>query len=110
IDFTNMYFYAVSYEAIRASNRIAEERGETFYGFEDSKYADGSFFAKYIDQVWEPKTERVRQLFENSCVHLPTHDDCRELAAEVAEHGLYNAYLQAIPPTGSISYINNSDR
>src|SRR5699024_192992 len=41
-------------------------------------------------------------------VHLPTQDDWRELAAEVAEHGLYNAYLQAIPPTGSISYINNS--
>ena len=108
IDFTNMYFYAVAYEAIRASNRIAKERGETFYGFEDSKYADGSFFAKYIDQVWEPKTERVRELFENSSVHLPTQDDWRELAAEVAEHGLYNAYLQAIPPTGSISYINNS--
>ena len=108
IDFTNMYFYAVAYEAIRASNKIARERGETFFGFEDSKYADGSFFAKYIDQVWEPKTERVRELFEGSSVHLPTQDDWRELAAEVAEHGLYNAYLQAIPPTGSISYINNS--
>src|SRR5699024_8135196 len=107
IDFTNMYFYAVAYEAIRASNRIAKERGETFYGFEDSKYADGSFFAKYIDQVWEPKTERVRELFENSSVHLPTQDDWRELAAEVAEHGLHNAYLQAIPPTGAISYTTN---
>lgn len=24
------------------------------------------------------------------------------------EHGIYNAYLQAVPPTGSISYINGS--
>ena len=24
------------------------------------------------------------------------------------EHGIYNAYLQAVPPTGSISYINHA--
>src|SRR5690606_19786422 len=26
----------------------------------------------------------------------------------IIEHGIYNAYLQAVPPTGSISYINHS--
>ena len=31
----------------------------------------------------------------------------RELA-DVMAHGLYNRNLQAVPPTGSISYINNS--
>ena len=108
LDFTNMYFYAVAFQAIKASNRIARERGETFYGFEDSKYASGEYFDKYTNEVWEPKTERVRQIFAESSIHLPTQDDWRALAADVKEHGMYNAYLQAVPPTGSISYINHS--
>ena len=108
LDFTNMYFYAVVYQCIKASTKIAQERGETFMGFEDSKYASGEYFEKYINEVWEPRTQRVREIFENSSIHLPTQDDWKALAAEVKEHGMYNAYLQAVPPTGSISYINHS--
>ena len=106
LDFTNMYFYTVVYHAIRASMTIAKERSERFEGFEDSKYASGEFFDKYIDRVWEPETERVRELFANT--HIPTQDDWRQLREDVATHGMYNQNLQAVPPTGSISYINNS--
>src|SRR5699024_4218487 len=60
LDFTNMYFYSVTYHAIKASMEIAKERGERFYDFENSKYATGEYFDKYIDQVWEPRTEKVR--------------------------------------------------
>lgn len=108
IDFTNMYFYTVLYHALCASNRIAEERGETFEGFEKSKYATGEFFEKYINQVWEPKTEKVRELFAKSGIHIPTQEDWMGLAEDVREFGIYNQNLQAVPPTGSISYINNS--
>ena len=38
----------------------------------------------------------------------PPQADWRELKASVMEHGIYNQNLQAVPPTGSISYINNS--
>ena len=106
LDFTNMYFYTVVYHAIRASMTIAKERGESFEGFSESKYASGEFFDKYTDEVWEPATARVRELFEG--IHIPTQQDWRELRAEVAEHGMYNQNLQAVPPTGSISYINHS--
>lgn len=106
IDFTNIYFYTVLFHALRASNAIAKERGETFDGFADSKYASGEFFDKYTDQVWEPQTERVRELFAD--VHIPTQEDWAALKADVQEHGIYNQNLQAVPPTGSISYINNS--
>ena len=41
VDFTNMYFYTVTYHAIRASNMIAKERAETFADFDKSKYASG---------------------------------------------------------------------
>ncbi|MFL0579697.1 class 1b ribonucleoside-diphosphate reductase subunit alpha [Dietzia sp. 179-F 9C3 NHS] len=108
VDFTNIYFYTVLYHCLRASNAIAKDRGTTFAGFERSKYATGEFFDKYTDQVWEPATERVRELFAEAGVAIPTQDDWRDLKAEVAEHGIYNQNLQAVPPTGSISYINNS--
>ena len=108
LDFTNIYFYTVAYHAIRASNRLAIERGRFFTGFEDSTYASGVYFEKYLTKVWEPRTARVRELFATAGVSIPTQDDWRELAESVREHGIYNQNLQAVPPTGSISYINNS--
>jgi len=108
IDFTNLYFYTVTYHALRASNLIAKERGQTFAGFEKSKYATGEYFDKYTEQVWTPETEKVRELFEKAGVQIPTQEDWLALKASVQEHGIYNRYLQAVPPTGSISYINNS--
>ncbi|WP_105030475.1 class 1b ribonucleoside-diphosphate reductase subunit alpha [Arthrobacter ruber] len=106
LDFTNIYFYSVVYHCIRASNLMSIETGRRFAGFEKSKYATGEFFDKYTDQVWEPTTPRVRELFTE--VHIPTQEDWRALKASVMEHGIYNQNLQAVPPTGSISYINNS--
>ncbi|HJB62664.1 MAG TPA: class 1b ribonucleoside-diphosphate reductase subunit alpha [Candidatus Microbacterium pullistercoris] len=106
IDFTNIYFYMVLYHALRASNNIAKERGTTFEGFENSTYASGEFFDKYIDREWTPETDRVKELFGEH--QIPTQDDWVQLKADVQQHGLYNQNLQAVPPTGSISYINNS--
>ena len=108
VDFTNIYFYAVLYHALRASNRIAIERGTHFKGFENSKYASGEFFDKYTEQVWEPKTDKVRQLFADADIRIPTQEDWVKLKESVQAHGIYNQNLQAVPPTGSISYINHS--
>ncbi|MCT2139197.1 class 1b ribonucleoside-diphosphate reductase subunit alpha [Dietzia cinnamea] len=108
IDFTNIYFYTVLYHALRSSNLIARERGAWFAGFPESKYASGEFFDKYTDQTWEPATDRVRQLFAEAEVAIPTQEDWRALKADVQKYGIYNQNLQAVPPTGSISYINNS--
>ena len=109
LDFTNIYFYTVLFHALRASNRIAIERGEAFDGFEDSKYASGEFFDKYTDaRVGARRPRRSRELFADAGMHIPTQEDWRALKASVQEHGIYNQNLQAVPPTGSISYINNS--
>jgi ribonucleoside-diphosphate reductase alpha chain len=109
IDFTDMYFYTILYYALKASNKLAIERKETFDGFEDSDYASGKFFNKYVGSgSWRPKTLRVAELFENAGIKIPTEADWTELAQSVREHGIYNQNLQAVPPTGSISYINNS--
>jgi ribonucleoside-diphosphate reductase alpha chain len=108
LDFTNIYFYTVLFHALKASNKIAIERGETFYNFENSKYATGEFFDKYIHAPWGPATQRVENLFKEAGISIPTQDDWDELRASVMKHGIYNQNLQAVPPTGSISYINNS--
>ncbi len=108
IDFTNIYFYTVLYHALKASNRIAIERGHAFGGFERSKYKSGEFFDKYTDELWEPETGRVRQLFADAGIRIPNQDDWRRLKESVQTHGIYNQNLQAVPPTGSISYINHS--
>ncbi|SPU63731.1 ribonucleotide-diphosphate reductase subunit alpha [Brucella melitensis] len=108
VDFTNIYFYTVAYHAVRASNRIAVETGKSFKGFEKSKYASGEYFDKYTDQAWAPATEKVRRIFEDAGIAIPTQDDWCALKKAVMEGGLYNQNLQAVPPTGSISYINHS--
>lgn len=108
LDFTNMYFYTVVYHALRASNKIAKERGETFYNFENSKYASGEFFDKYTEQEWKPVTKRAAKLFEEAGIEIPTQEDWKALKKSVMKYGIYNQNLQAVPPTGSISYINNS--
>ncbi|MBF4601132.1 class 1b ribonucleoside-diphosphate reductase subunit alpha [Frigoribacterium sp. VKM Ac-1396] len=108
IDFTNIYFYTVLFHALRASNTIAIERGVTFGGFEDSTYASGTFFDKYTETEWKPETERAAALFADAGVSIPTQDDWLALKASIMQHGIYNQNLQAVPPTGSISYINHS--
>ena len=108
LDFTNAYFAAVLYAALRASNKIARERGEYFKEFPQSEYASGEFFDRYDPEEFKPKTKKVQELFESSSIHTPSAQDWEELKQDVAKHGLYNRNLQAVPPTGSISYINNS--
>jgi ribonucleoside-diphosphate reductase alpha chain len=108
IDFTNIYFYTVLYYALRASNKLAVETGKSFEGFEKSAYAKGTFFVKYIVQEWKPKTAKVAKLFANAKIDIPTQEDWKYLASNIMTFGLYNQNLQAVPPTGSISYINNS--
>jgi len=108
LDFTNAYFAAVLYAALRASNKIARERGEYFTEFPQSEYASGEFFDRYDPEEFKPKTKKVQELFDASSIRTPSAQDWEDLKQDVAKYGLYNRNLQAVPPTGSISYINNS--
>lgn len=114
LDFTNCYFMAVAYHAYRASNELARERGRAFGGFERSTYAKpagaGNYFDRYVHgtETLEPRTPVVRELFARFGVALPTATDWADLQRAVLQSGLYNQNLQAVPPTGSISYINHA--
>ncbi|CAK8054763.1 class 1b ribonucleoside-diphosphate reductase subunit alpha [Eupransor demetentiae] len=106
LDFTNVFFMTLNFYSIKASMHIAKERKETFHNFEKSAYADGSYFNKYLEENWQPKTDKVAELFKGLAV--PTKEDWKELRADVQEYGMYNAYRHAVAPTGSISYVNNT--
>ena len=114
LDFTDMYFMTVAYHAYRASHTLAVEHGTAFRGFADSAYAkpagEGNYFDKYTDgrRSLAPRTELVRALFERFGVAIPTEADWAELRDDILRDGIYNQNLQAVPPTGSISYINQS--
>lgn len=108
LDFTNIYFYTVTWHALHTSMQLAREHGQRFAGFEQSRYASGAYFDKYLQEEWQPKTERVRTLFARAGISLPDRESWRQLRDDVMRYGIYNRYLQAVPPTGSISYINHA--
>jgi len=108
IDFTNIYFYTILFHALKASSEMAKKTGSPFDNFENSKYASGEFFEKYTCCDWKPATKKVAKLFKNANIDIPNAADWEKLKRSVMKHGLYNQNLQAVPPTGSISYINNS--
>lgn len=108
LDFTNLYFYTVTWHALHTSMMLARERDRRFAGFEQSRYASGEYFSQYLEGDWQPKTEKVRELFARAGIVLPTREMWQQLRDEVMRYGIYNQNLQAVPPTGSISYINHA--
>ncbi len=108
LDFTNLYFYTITWHALNTSMMLAREKGQRFAGFAQSRYASGEYFNLYLSGDWQPKTEKVRALFARAGVRLPTRAMWQQLRDDVMRYGIYNQNLQAVPPTGSISYINHA--
>lgn len=108
LDFTNLYFYTITWHALHTSMMLARERNQRFAGFEQSRYASGAYFSQYLEGDWQPKTEKVRELFARARITLPTREMWQQLRDDVMRYGIYNQNLQAVPPTGSISYINHA--
>ena len=109
LDFSNVFFAMVRYYAIKASMNIAIEKNKTFKGFEKSEYIKGKnsdVLGKYYKNDYLPKTEKVKELFKG--IYIPTKEDWANLLDNVKENGIYNAYLMAIAPTQSISYVQNA--
>ncbi|MGE6347889.1 class 1b ribonucleoside-diphosphate reductase subunit alpha [Bacillus mycoides] len=110
-DFANAFFMMVRFYALQRSMEIAREKGtekksKPFKGFEKSDYAKGTALTKYIKNSYAPKTAKVAQLFEG--IYIPNQTDWSNLNHDIMTHGIYNAYIMAIAPTGSISYVHNA--
>lgn len=85
LDYVDNLFEIINYHAIKASMEIAKEKG-AYPLFEGSDWQTGEYFdlRGYSNIAW---------------------NNLREL---VAEHGVRNAYMFAIAPTGSTSLIAGS--
>lgn len=105
IEFTDIYFMLMNYWTLVESNNIARERGESFVGFEKSKYADGTYFDKYVTGQFQPKSAKVKELFAKH--FIPQAKDWEALRQAVMKDGLYHQNRLAVAPNGSISYIND---
>ena len=105
-DFVRAFFMAVNYFSLEKSSEIARERGIRFQGFEQSEYAKGTYFDKYLETDYRPRTPKVQELFAG--IWLPGPEDWRRLKENVQRDGLYHAYRLAIAPTQSISYLQNA--
>lgn len=107
LEFTDKFFEMLNYYTLLASNKIAKERKESFVGFENSDYANGTYFERYInkDEVTF-KYQSVKDLM--SGFTIPTSEMWHNLKDEVMKYGLYNQNRLAIAPNGSISYVNET--
>ena len=83
--FADRVFERIHYAAVRASANLAAEKGRYRY-FEGSEWQTGAYFEKrgLVSGEW------------------------KELAGQVAEHGMRNAYLLAVAPTSSTSILSGT--
>ena len=106
IEATDLYFRMLNFYTLKASNKIAKERGKSFEGFERSKYATGEYFDSYIAEDVQIQSDKVKKIFEK--LPIPTAEDWKQLKEDVMSGGLYHQNRLAIAPTGSISYVNET--
>ena len=97
------YMALVTWAAMCESAELAREIGETPY-FDGSEYATGEWW----ERVPKAHLERAETLEILPGLEAPDRDEWNDLHLKISQYGMANAYLQTIPPTGSISYINNS--
>lgn len=105
-DFANVFFAMMNFYSLERSMELAVEKNFRYYGFEKSTYATGEYFDKYINNDFVPKFEKVKKLFEG--IYIPTREDWKRLKEDVMKNGLYHSYRLAIPPNGSVSYIQSA--
>lgn len=106
LEFADVFFAMVKYYSLKRSMEVAKETGDVYYGFEGSKYATGEQLSSYFVENHTPKSDKIALLFENH--YVPTTEDWKQLSDDIQQYGLYNSYLLACAPNGSIGYIQNS--
>lgn len=105
-DFANTFFMMMNFYSLQRSMEISKEKNEKFYRFEESEYANGNYFEKYITNDYSPKFEEIKEKFEG--MHVPTVQDWMKLKSDVMEYGIYHSYRMCCMPTGSVSYIQSA--
>ena len=108
--FTDVWFMALRFYALKASVQIAKETGKQFVGFSESKYATGEALRYYLENDYHDGriSSTVADILKEYDFPVPTREMWQELNKDIQTHGLYHAYLLAVAPTGNVSYVNNA--
>ena len=92
---THRTFEAIQYYLLKASNKLARERGACS-GFNETTYAQGVLpidtYKKDLDAICSE----------------PLHLDWESLRADIVEHGLRNSTLSSLMPSETSSQISNA--
>ncbi|GAA5188045.1 ribonucleoside-diphosphate reductase subunit alpha [Ferrimonas gelatinilytica] len=92
---THKTFEAIQYYLLKASNRLAQEKGAC-PAFNETTYAQGILpidtYKKALDEICDE----------------PLHLDWEGLRADILEHGLRNSTLSALMPSETSSQISNA--
>ena len=105
IDFIDCFMEAMNYYSLKSSMEIAKERGETFYRYEESDYASGTYFNQYVNKEEKEVSPVVIKALGN--IPIITKQMWQTLKEDVMRYGVFNGYRLATAPTGSISYIRS---
>lgn len=97
VEFADRSMEAISYYAIMASSRLAQERG-TYTSYEGSKWDRGLL---PIDTIKTLQEERGVEILMDDDTSL----DWAPVREHVAQHGMRNSNVMAIAPTATISTI-----
>ncbi|MEM4959119.1 MAG: ribonucleoside-diphosphate reductase subunit alpha [Nanopusillaceae archaeon] len=92
IEYTDKLFENIAYYVLKASNELAKEKGMYEY-FDGSDWSKGIFFGRSVEEIQKESMEKGTNL------------DWIGLYENIKKHGLRNAYLLALMPTGSTSII-----
>lgn len=103
IDFVRAIYSTIRYHVLKASCDAVADYGK-FHEFEDTTYADGTYFNQYREESFLPTTDKVTKICMDYEIHVPTQEDWAALATRIQVEGLANAYQEAIAPTGGIGY------
>ena len=97
VEFADRSMEAISYFAIMASSRLAEERG-TYSSYEGSKWDRGLLPIDTVKILQEERGVEI-QMDDNASM------DWAPVREHVAKHGMRNSNVMAIAPTATISTI-----
>ncbi len=97
VEFADQSMEAISYYAIMASSRLAEERG-TYSSYEGSKWDRGLLPIDTVKILQEERGMDI-QMDDNASM------DWTPVREQVAKHGMRNSNVMAIAPTATISTI-----
>lgn len=93
------------YYSLKASNKVAIET-QPYPDFKKSEYSKGKGLERYTKEEYVPTLDKVKEIFKD--VYIPTKDDWANLIESIKEHGVANGFVNALAPTGNISYVVNA--